>query len=81
MLMQGWESEWCGWVGWVPLLELKFQNVNCKNGAYRGPIGQKQLGDFWVFSYIFNVFYGICGVYLFPKLLKKVPGHFGILFR
>ena len=33
-----------------------------------------------MFSYIFNVFYGIFGVYIFPKWLKKVPGHFGILF-
>ena len=51
-----------------------------KNGVYRGPIGQNNLGDFLVCSYIVKVFYGIFGVYIFPKWLKKVPGHFGILF-
>ena len=59
--------------------------INCpwcsKNGAYRGPIGQKNLGDFRFFSWYFIVLLGFFGVYIFPKWLKKVPGHFGILFR
>ena len=51
-----------------------------KTGPIGGPIGQKNLGEFFVFSYIFKVFYGIFGVYIFPKWLKKVPGHIPILF-
>ena len=47
----------------------------------RGPIGQKKIGDCLFFSYMFDVFYGILGVYIFPKWLKKVPGHIPILFR
>ena len=47
---------------------------------YQGDPNQK-LGDFFVFSCFFIVFFGVFGVYIFPKWLKKVPGHFGILFR
>ena len=46
---------------------------------YQGDPNQK-LRDFLVFSCFFNVFYGIFGVYIFPKWLKKVPGHIPILF-
>ena len=34
-------------------------------GAYRGLIGQNKLGDFLFVSYMFKVFYGIFGVYIF----------------
>ena len=55
--------------------------VEQKNGSYRGPIGQKKLGDVLDFAYIFKIRYGIFGVYIFPKWLKKVPGHIPILFK
>ena len=32
-------------------------------------IGQNKIGDCLVFSYFFKVFYGIFGVYIFPKWL------------
>ena len=49
-------------------------------GSNRAPIGKHNLGDFWFFNLFFNVCYCICGVYIIPKWLIKVPGHFGILF-
>ena len=56
---------------------MTIHTSNLTMGPYRG----KKLGDLLVFSYIFNVFYGISGVYIFPKWLIKVPGHIPILFR
>ena len=50
-----------------------------KNGAYRGPIGQKNLGEFRFFLIVYCIL-GFLGVYIFPKWLKKVPGHIPILF-
>ena len=44
-----------------------------------GSIGQTNLGDL-LFFLIFLIFYGFFGVYIFPKWLKKVPGHIPILF-
>ena len=38
-------------------------------GSNRAPIGDNKLGDFCVFPYIFNVFYGIFGVHVIPKWL------------
>ena len=35
----------------------------------RAPIGQRNLGEFWVCSYICKVRYCICWVYIIPKWL------------
>ena len=43
--------------------------------------GKQKLGDFLFFSEYVIVFFGFFGVYIFPKWLIKVPGHFGIFFR
>ena len=73
-------TDFYNWIDATELFGHGCRPCASKNGAYRGPIGQKKLGDFLVFSYIFVVFYGIFGVYIFPKWLKKVPGHIPILF-
>ena len=69
---------------WVLDLPIRFTAENLKIfgliEAYRGYRATK-LRDLLVASCIFRVFYSIFGVYIFPKWLKKVPGHFGILFR
>ena len=54
-------------VGWGEVINGSY--LGAKNGAYRGLIGQKNLGDFLVFSYMFKVFNGIFWVYIFPKWL------------
>ena len=50
-------------------------------GAPMGEMGENNLGDFFVFSLFFTIFYGFFGLLIIPKLLINDSRWIPIFFR
>ena len=60
-----------------PLLQMGSNGLHMAAAApNRAPTGENNLGDFWVCSCVFKVFYGVFGFYIILKWLTNDWGKF-----